>query len=59
MEKNGNTTTEALKNGINEYEKENAITKIRRRSAIEPVNMHIKTDNRLSQNFLNGIISDI
>lgn len=41
-----------------EYEKKKARARFRRRAAIEPVIGHLKTDNRLSRNFLKGIFGD-
>jgi len=40
------------------YEKKKARARFRRRAAIEPVIGHLKTDNRLSRNFLKGIFGD-
>lgn len=40
------------------YDKRKAKARFRRRAAIEPVIGHLKTDNRLSRNFLKGIIGD-
>ena len=46
------------KKGTSEYEKKKARARFRRRAAIEPVIGHLKTDNRLSRNFLKGVIGD-
>ncbi len=46
------------KKGTSEYEKKKAKARFRRRAAIEPVIGHLKTDNRLSRNFLKGVIGD-
>lgn len=46
------------KKAISEYEKKKARLRFRRRAAIEPVIGHLKTDNRLSRNFLKGVIGD-
>jgi IS5 family transposase len=46
------------KKGTGEYEKKKARGRFRRRAAIEPVIGHLKTDNRLSRNFLKGITGD-
>lgn len=46
------------KKGTSEYEKRKAKARFRRRAAIEPVIGHLKTDNRLSRNYLKGIIGN-
>lgn len=46
------------KKGTSVYEKKKARARFRRRAAIEPVIGHLKTDNRLSRNFLKGVIGD-
>jgi IS5 family transposase len=46
------------KKAMSEYEKKKARLRFRRRAAIEPVIGHLKTDNRLSRNFLKGVIGD-
>jgi IS5 family transposase len=46
------------KKAISEYEKKKARLRFRRRAAIEPVIGHLKTDNRLSRNFLKGVTGD-
>jgi IS5 family transposase len=46
------------KKNSSEYEKKKARARFRRRAAIEPVIGHLKTDNRLSRNFLKGVIGD-
>jgi len=42
------------KNGT-KYEKKKAKERFKRRAAIESVICHLKTDNRLSKNFLKGV----
>ncbi len=46
------------KKNSTEYEKKKAKARFRRRAAIEPVIGHLKTDNRLSKNFLKGVFGD-
>ena len=46
------------KKSISEYEKKKVRGRFRRRASIEPVIGHLKTDNRLSRNFLKGIAGD-
>jgi IS5 family transposase len=46
------------KKSITEYEKKKVRGRFRRRASIEPVIGHLKTDNRLSRNFLKGIVGD-
>jgi len=48
----------APKKATSEYEKRKARARFRRRAAIEPVIGHLKTDTRLSRNFLKGVIGD-
>lgn len=47
------------KKGTSEYEKKKARARFRRRAAIEPIIGHLKTDNRLSRNFLKGVTGDV
>jgi IS5 family transposase len=46
------------KKTISQYEKKKVRERFRRRASIEPVIGHLKTDNRLSRNFLRGIVGD-
>ena len=46
------------KKGTSEYEKKKARARFRRRAEIEPIIGHLKTDNRLSRNFLKGVTGD-
>ncbi len=46
------------KKSISEYEKKKVRGRFRRRASIEPVIGHLKTNNRLSRNFLKGIVGD-
>lgn len=43
---------------MSQYEKRKERNRSRRRASIEPVIGHLKTDNRLSRNFLKGIAGD-
>lgn len=46
------------KKTMSQYEKRKERSRFRRRASIEPVIGHLKTDNRLSRNFLKGITGD-
>ena len=46
------------KKSNSEYEKRKARARFRRRASIEPVIGHLKTDNRLSRNYLKGVLGD-
>jgi IS5 family transposase len=46
------------KKSISKYEKKKVRCRFRRRASIEPVIGHLKEDNRLSRNFLKGIVGD-